>query len=103
MDRYCDYMKDRMSAVIGVRELRSRLSAYLRAVARGQTVTIGDRRKQPVARLVPVARSTDQDVLERLASRRILQPGIGKPGGKPRVTSRSRKRLVSDIIREDRG
>jgi hypothetical protein len=34
--------------VIGVRELRAHLSAYLRAVARGETVTIGDRRHQPI-------------------------------------------------------
>ena len=44
-------------AIVGVRELRARLSAYLRAVAQGKTVTIGDRRRQPVARLVPVRRS----------------------------------------------
>jgi len=90
-------------AIVGVRELRTRLSAYLRAVAQGQTVTIGDRRRQPVARLVPVRRSPDEDVLERLAGRGVMQRGVGKPSGKPRVTSRSRRRLVSDMVIEDRG
>ena len=33
--------------VIGVGELRTHMSAYLRAVARGETVTIGDRRRRP--------------------------------------------------------
>ncbi len=46
-------MKKRVT-VIGVRELRAHLSAYLRTVAREETVTIGDRRRQPIARLVPV-------------------------------------------------
>lgn len=89
--------------VVGVRELRARLSAYLRAVARGETVTIGDRRQRPVARIVPVEPSADRDLLERLAERGVVQPGKGKPGGKPRVASRSAKRLVSDIVVEDRG
>lgn len=90
-------------AIVGVRELRARLSAYLRAVAQGQTITIGDRRRRPVARLVPVAPAADDEVLERLAARGALQRGVGKPSGKPRVTSRSRKRLVSDIVSEGRG
>ena len=93
----------RPEAIVGVRELRTRLSAYLRAVAQGKTVTIGDRRRQPVARLVPVVRCPDEEVLERLAGRGVIQRGVGKPSGKPRVASRSRKRLVSDIVTEDRG
>jgi prevent-host-death family protein len=89
--------------VVGVRELRARLSAYLRAVAQGRTITIGDRRRRPVARLVPVAGAADDEVLDRLAARGILQRGVGKPSGKPRVASRSRKRLVSDVVIEGRG
>jgi prevent-host-death family protein len=92
----------RTETVIGVRELRARLSAYLRAVAHGKTVTIGDRRGQPVARLVPVVRSDDEDVLERLAAHGVIQRGIGKPGGKPRVRPRRSGRLASDIVIEDR-
>jgi prevent-host-death family protein len=90
-------------AIVGVRELRARLSAYLRAVAQGRTITIGDRRRRPVARLVPVVRATDDEVLDRLAARGVLQRGVGKPSGKPRVSSRSRRRRVSDIIIEGRG
>jgi prevent-host-death family protein len=92
----------RVQAVVGVRELRTRLSAYLRAVARGHTVTIGDRRRRPVARLVPVERSADEEILDRLAAHDVIHRGVGKPSGKPRVVSRSRKRLVSDIVVEDR-
>ena len=92
-----------LATVVGVRELRSRLSAYLRAVAQGKTIIIGDRRLQPVARLVPVVRSADDDVLDRLAERGMVQRGVGKPSGKPRVASRRSKRLVSDIVSDDRG
>ncbi len=89
--------------IVGVRELRTRLSAYLRVVAQGRIITIGDRRRRPVARLVPVVRAADEEVLDRLAARGVLQRGAGKPSGRPRVASRSRTRLVSDIVIEDRG
>lgn len=89
-------------AVIGVRELRARLSAYLRAVAQGKTVTIGNRRRQPMARLVPVVRLAEEDILEGLAVRGTIQRGVGKPGAKARVVSRRRKRSVSDIVIEHR-
>ncbi|MFI5366079.1 MAG: type II toxin-antitoxin system Phd/YefM family antitoxin [Candidatus Binatia bacterium] len=91
----------RTEAVVGVRELRTRLSAYLRAVAQGETVIIGDRRRQPVARLVPIVRSLDE-ALDQLAARGLIRCGVGKPSGRPRAASRTRKRLVSDIVIEDR-
>jgi prevent-host-death family protein len=97
-----DYMKQTQT-IVGVRELRARLSAYLRAVAEGRTIIIGDRRRRPVARLVPVARAADDEILDRLAARGVLQRAVGKPSAKPRVASRSRKRLVSDIVIEGRG
>jgi prevent-host-death family protein len=88
--------------VIGVRELRARLSAYLRAVSHGATVTIGNRRREPVARLVPAARSRDGEVLDRLAARGALQRGVGKPGAARPVKPRGGRRLLSDIVIEDR-
>ena len=72
-------MKD-PDTVVGVRALRARLSAYLRAVAQGKTVTIGDRRRQPVARLVPVIRSRDEEVLHQLAAAGVIQRGRRQAG-----------------------
>jgi len=95
-------MKQRHT-IVGVRELRTRLSAYLRAVTQGRTITIGDRRRRPVARLVPVVRPADEEILDRLATRGVIQRGAGKPSGRPQVQSRSRTRLVSDIVIEGRG
>ena len=88
--------------VVGVRAFRARLSAYLRAVAQGATVTIGDRRR-PVARLVPVARSPEHDALDRLATRGVIQRGVGRPGRSQRVKPRPGSRRVSDLVTEDRG
>jgi prevent-host-death family protein len=94
-------MADR-GTIIGVRTLRARLSAHLRAVARGESVIIGDRRRRPVARLVPVERSPDDAALERLAARGALQRGVGKPGAAPPIKPRRKGGLVSDIVIRDR-
>jgi len=99
--RYCVHMS-KSEPTIGVRALRARLSAYVREAARGKTVTISDRRRQPIARLVPVARSADDEVLDRLAARGVLQRGIGKPVPKP-IRPRKTRRKLSDLVIEDRG
>ena len=88
--------------VIGVRELRAHLSAYLRQVVRGATITVGDRRGQPVARLVPATRSGDATVLDRLAALGAIQRGMGKPGRARRERARAGSRAVSDLVTEDR-
>jgi prevent-host-death family protein len=85
-----------------MRELRAKLSAHLRAVARGEIVTINDRRRRPVARLVPVDQHPEVAALDRLAARGVLQRGTGKPGGQPPVRPKRKGRLVSDLVIEDR-
>ncbi len=93
----------RRASVIGVRELRAHLSAYLRAVARGETVTIGDRRRQPIARLVPVEHDPAREHLERLAREgRVTLPSGPKPGRFPGVKPRPGAKLVSDLVIENR-
>ena len=88
--------------MVGVRELRTRLSAYLRSVSRGATIIIGNRRRQPIARLGPVERSPESELLDRLAGRGAVRRGVGKPGQSPRVKPRKTRRLLSDIVIEDR-
>lgn len=92
-------MKD--SPIVGVRELRTHLSAYLRAVARGGTVTLADRNKRPIARLVPIERDPDLETLEARARRGTITLGSGKPVVRP-VAPRRTRRLVSDLVVEDR-
>jgi prevent-host-death family protein len=88
--------------MVGVRDLRARLSAYLRSVSNGASITIRDRRRRPVARLVPVSRSPESELLDRLADQGIVRRGVGKPGQGPRVKSRRRRHLLSDVVIEDR-
>ena len=94
--------KPKVTTIIGVRALRAKLSAHLRAVAQGHVVTIGDRRRQPVARLVPMERSADDEMLDRLATRGAVQRGSGKPGSYPPVQPKRGGRSVSDMVIEDR-
>ena len=99
---YRDYMKKPRTPV-GVRELRTHLSGYLRLVARGETVTIGDRQHRPIARLVPIERHPEEEHLARLAARGILRRGTGgKLGRGEPVEPKKGAPLVSDLVVEDR-
>ncbi len=95
-------MKKEPEIVVGVRELRARLSAHLRAVACGHTVTIGDRQRRPVARIVPIERSSDEEILDRLAARGVIQRGSGKPAMRERIALNRGARPTSDLVIEDR-
>jgi prevent-host-death family protein len=100
---YCDHMS-KLARVIGVRELRAHLSAYLRSVARGESVTIGDRRRQPIARLVPVEADPEREHFERLAREgRVTLPTAPKPDRIRAVKPRPGGKLISDIVIEGRG
>ena len=83
-----------------VRDLKSRLSRYLRQVQQGETVVITLRGK-PIARLVPLPPLLLE---ERLAT----LPGINAgTGGKPRGATRPVRvkpgqKAVSDIVVEER-
>lgn len=54
--------------VVGVAELKAKLSAYLRSVRRGNDVVIHDR-NEPIARLVPYAASDARLVVREPAGR----------------------------------
>lgn len=89
------------SVTIGLRELKSHLSAYVRRVKAGDTVVITDRGK-PVGRLVPMEGSRDE-TLRRLEGAGVLSWSGRKlrPLGKrpPRVRG---NRTISDLLLEDR-
>ena len=89
-------------ASVGIRELKSRLSRYIRRVQRGERITITDR-GQPVAVIGPMAASPR---IERLEA--MLRIGRARwVGGKPRGSARPGRLLhgpsVADAIIEDRG
>ncbi|MBN1314344.1 MAG: type II toxin-antitoxin system prevent-host-death family antitoxin [Anaerolineales bacterium] len=85
---------------VGIRELKSRLSEYLRRVRAGEIVVITDR-GEPVGRIVPVA----QPLEERLEA--LTQIGLVQWSGRklapisPVVQARGGM-SVADLLIEDR-
>jgi len=85
-----------MKNSVGVAELKSRLSEYLRRVRRGETITVLDR-DTPVARLEPVAAD-----LSRLV---VREP----PAGAPRLRDLrlppplKTKRDILELLDDERG
>ena len=77
-----------MKNVVRVAELKSRLSAYLRRVRRGETVTVLDR-DTPIARITPLEPGP-----AALTVRHPL-PGAPKPGAVPLPPP---LRLTSDVL-----
>jgi len=85
---------------VGVRELKARLSKYLREVKAGHTIYITDRGK-PVGRLVP----PDQPLEQRVKA--MLDAGLAEWNGKALPTMKPTARLkggksIADLIIEDR-
>ena len=92
----------RAERVVGVRELREHLSAFLRLVANGQAVTIANRR-HPVARLIPANQIRDHAALDPFAASEAIRPSAGKPGAsRPLKPRRRLRRVTSELVREDR-
>jgi len=83
---------------INIRELKTHLSEYLQRVEAGDTIVVKNHNRE-VARIVPAAADR---FLEELCS----TPGISWRGGKPsgmKAPKRiSGRKLVSDIVAEDR-
>lgn len=91
-------MKTASRATVGVRELKSALSAYLRRVRRGESIVVTDR-GTAIARIVPA------DLPDGLL--RMMQRGeVTWSGRKPKIEApRARTRgpkTVADIVVEDR-
>lgn len=87
-------------ASVGVRELRDRLSEYLRRVKAGERLVVTERGR-PVALLSPPLETPADHRLEAL-----LREGVGRwGGGKPRGAARPvkvRGPSVADAVIEDR-
>jgi prevent-host-death family protein len=108
----CSYMLVGKSEVksmksVNIAELKNRLSVYLNDVKAGEEILVRDR-NQPVARIVPLARSRDEDEeLLALASQGKLRLGHGvidesfwaMPA--PRVSAAALRRAVEQERDED--
>ena len=89
-----------METIAGVRDLKNRLSHYLREVKKGRSVMITETGKI-VATIVPVQERAAVEKLKKLA-----RSGLGTwRGGKPKGASRSvvvKGKPVGDIVLEER-
>jgi prevent-host-death family protein len=85
---------------VGVKELKNRLSEYLRRVSQGEHVVITDRGR-PVATLAPIEESSAARAAWSLVMEGVASWNGGKPVGlaNPPVP---RKGSVSDAVIEDR-
>jgi prevent-host-death family protein len=85
-----------MKTTVRIAELKSRLSAYLRRVRRGQTITVLDR-DTPVARLEPVAGGASRLVVREPSA------GAARPGDVRLPPPLRLKRDVMESLRDERG
>jgi prevent-host-death family protein len=92
--------------IVGIRELKSRLSEYLRAVRTGEEVLVTDRGRV-IARLGPPSTSTLAELphsVAELARQGLLRPGTGN---RPELYPRSKHRLPRgtslDLLSDERG
>jgi prevent-host-death family protein len=89
-----------METIAGVRDLKNKLSHYLREVKKGHSIMITERGKV-VATIVPAQQHPDVERLKELA-----RSGLGTwRGGKPKGASRPvvvKGKPVGDIVLEER-
>ena len=85
---------------VGVRDLKTRLSEYLRQVKAGKTIVITEHGR-PVGRIIPAAQSLD-DRLQAMAQAGSIA-WSGKKLARMRPIARVRgKRTVADLLVENR-
>ncbi len=85
---------------VGIRELKDRLSGYLKRVQGGEEIVVTERGRS-VARIVPVKPAS----LKRALKPMLREGSVRWSGGKPRGASRRpmiRGRTLADQVKEDR-
>jgi len=90
-------------ASVGIRELKSRLTYYLRRTKQGEDVIVTERRK-PIAILqrLDLARATGRDTnLARLIAEGVVIPPVRRPSG-PWKPVKLRGRPISETVFEGR-
>jgi prevent-host-death family protein len=85
---------------VGIRELKARLSGYLRLMKNGQTILITEHGR-PVARIIPVEETLAQRMQVLQKANLLAWSGKKVQVRQPAITNRQ-KTQVSDIIAEMR-
>ena len=85
---------------VGIRELKARLSAYMRQVKAGSTLTVTERGK-PIGRIVPLSPSPEARVAELAQAGMVTWSGHRLAPLAPLARSKG-SRTVADLLLEDR-
>jgi len=86
--------------VVGTRELKNRLSAYLRRVKAGETVIITER-GNPVGQILPIQADLSSRLKKLVEAGVVVWNGQSVPPYQPKAMNRG-KQLLSDLVAEDR-
>lgn len=85
---------------VGIRELKNRLSEYLRRVKAGETVIITQRGK-PVGQIMPVQPDLTSRLKKMVDAGVIEWNGQSLPPYQPKAVNHS-KQLLSDLVAQER-
>ncbi|MGA2820229.1 MAG: type II toxin-antitoxin system prevent-host-death family antitoxin [Anaerolineales bacterium] len=86
---------------VGVRELKSRLSEYLRRVKQGETIVVTERGK-PVGRLIPQGQTLEERLAELDQAGLIRWSGKRLSPAKPVARARGKRTVAETIVAERR-
>jgi prevent-host-death family protein len=87
-------------SLVSIRELKSRLSHYLRLTRAGESVVITDR-GVPIGRIVPIVEGVDARITAMVESGQAQWSGKKLPAHKPAVRVR-RRGSVARLLVDDR-
>lgn len=85
---------------VGTRELKSKLSEYLRRVKAGETITVTEHGKT-IGRLVPVKPTIEERLQTMVAAGQVEWNGQKLKPYQPKAINRGTRQL-SDLVIEDR-
>jgi prevent-host-death family protein len=88
-------------ATVGIRELKNRLSEFLKRVADGERVTVTDRGR-PVAVISPPAATPEDERVAGMVREGVARWGGGKPRGSPRPSRIQGKSIAQTVVEERR-
>ena len=86
---------------VGIRELKNRLSAFLRRVAKGERIVVTDRGRA-VAVLSPPAETPEVGHVATMVREGIARWGGGKPAGSARAVKMQGKPIARTVLEERR-
>ena len=85
---------------VGTRELKNRLSQYLRRVKSGETIIITER-GEPIGQIVPIQVDLASRLIKLAEAGVVEWNGQTLPAYKPKAVNHS-DRLLSDLVAEER-